>query len=44
VVVEALYLVRFARLPRRRAFVASFVANTASGLAGLACSLVTGWP
>jgi hypothetical protein len=44
IVVEALWLHRAARLSGRGALVASIVANTASGLAGLACSWATGWP
>jgi hypothetical protein len=44
IVVEALWLHRAARLPGRRALLASTAANAASGLAGLACSYVTGWP
>jgi hypothetical protein len=44
VVVEAAWLIWRARLAPRRAFVASIVANTASALAGLVCSWLTGWP
>ena len=44
VVVEALYLARWARLDARRAALASLAANTASGLVGLACSGLFGWP
>jgi hypothetical protein len=44
VVVEALYLMRWARLGAKRAAVASLAANTASGVVGLICSALTGWP
>jgi hypothetical protein len=44
IVVEALYLARWARLGLRRGALASIVANAASGLTGLACSYLFGWP
>jgi hypothetical protein len=44
VLVEAFYLARVARLGGRRALVASIAANSASGLSGLLCSYLTGWP
>jgi hypothetical protein len=44
IVVEALYLARVARLGLRRGALASIAANGASGLVGLACSYLFGWP
>ena len=44
VVVEAFYLLRVARLAPRRALLASVAANAASGLTGLACSYLLGYP
>jgi hypothetical protein len=44
VIAEAAWLAWRARLPWRRAFLASIVANTASALVGLLCSWLTGWP
>lgn len=44
VLVEAAWLAWRARLPPRRALLASVAANTASGLLGLLCSWLVGWP
>jgi hypothetical protein len=44
VVVEAILIVRTAKIGRWRALLASIVANSASGLVGLICSWLTGFP
>jgi hypothetical protein len=44
ILVEALYLMRWARLGPRSAAIASLTANAASGIVGLVCSSLFGWP